>query len=400
MRNNKNLIPLVYIGAMYFTVGFTMGINSYLLPFLQLALAVSAGESYLILAATFSAFLLFGYPSSLLIKKIGYKKTMATAFAIYAAGFMMFIPSAKCCSLNLFLLASFLCGTGNAILQAAINPYVTILGPIESAAKRMSMMGICNAFAWPTAPIVLALVIGKNIEDTTLVDITHPFLLISIVSLILSGVMLFAPLKEIKAKGEEEANWGDCPYAEHKKSIWQFPHLLIGCLALFLYVGVETVTSATIVDYATNIGLSNPDHYAIYPSIGMVTGYICGILLIPQFVTQKTALKICAYIALVGTLLVVFTPPEISIVCVTIISLGCSLMYPSLWPLAIVDLGRFTKTGSSLLVTSIVGGAVIPTCFGFLKDSVGNQNAYWLCLPSFLFILFYAYWGYKIRVQT
>lgn len=397
MEHKRYFIPLVYIGAMYFTVGFTMGINSYLLPLLQSALEVSAGESYLVLAATFSAFLLFGYPSSLLIRKIGYKKTMALAFAIYAIGFMMFIPSAHSCSMPLFLFASFLCGTGNAVLQAAINPYVTILGPIDSAAKRMSMMGICNAFAWPTAPIVLAFIIGKSIEDVALIDITKPFFIISLVSLILGVIMLFAPLEEIKAKGEDEADWGDCPYAVNKKSIWSFPHLLIGCIALFVYVGVETIASATTVDYATNIGLSNPDHYAIYPSIGMVTGYICGILLIPKWISQKMALKVCAYVAIVGTLLVVFSPPEISIVCVTIISLGCSLMYPSLWPLAIVDLGRFTKTGASLLVTSIVGGAVIPTCFGFLKDGVGNQGAYWLCLPCFLFVLFYACYGCKIR---
>jgi glucose/galactose transporter len=385
---------------MYFTVGFTMGINSYLLPLLQSTLEVSAGESYLVLAATFSAFLLFGYPSSFLIKKIGYKRTMALAFAIYAIGFTMFISSAHRCSLSLFLLASFLCGTGNAVLQAAINPYVTILGPIESAAKRMSIMGICNAFAWPTAPIILSLIIGKNIEEVALIDITKPFLIISVISLILSVVMLFAPLKEIKAKGEDEAHWDDCPYAAHKKSILQFPHLLIGCITLFFYVGVETIASATTVDYAADLGLSNPDRYAVYPSIGMVTGYICGILFIPKLVSQKMALTVCTYIAVTGTLLVVFSPPEISIVCITVISLGCSLMYPSLWPLAIVDLGRFTKTGSSLLVTSIVGGAVIPTCFGFLKDKVGSQDAYWLCLPCFLFILFYARHGCKIRTDS
>lgn len=374
-----------------------MGINSYLLPLLQSALDVSAGESYLVLAATFSAFLLFGYPASLLIKKIGYKKTMAIAFGIYAIGFIMFIPSAHSHSLLLFLVASFLCGTGNAVLQAAINPYVTILGPIDSAAKRMSMMGICNAFAWPIAPIVLALIIGKPLEEVALVDITKPFLVISIISLFLSVVMLYAPLEEIKAKGEDSARSDDCPYAAGKKSIWEFPHLLIGCLALFLYVGVETIASATTVDYAANIGLLNPDHYAIYPSIGMVTGYICGILFIPKVISQNTALKVCACIAIAGTLLVILTPPGISILCVTVISLGCSLMYPVLWPLAIVDLGRFTKTGASLLVTSIVGGAVIPTCFGFLKDAFGNQQAFWLCLPCFLFILYYACYGCKIR---
>lgn len=400
MNSKKYIVPLIFIGAMYFTVGFTIGINSYLVPLLQSALKVSAGQSYLVLAATFSAFLLLGYPASLIIKKIGYRRTMALAFGIYAVSFLMFIPSAHYLSLPLFLVASFLCGTANAVLQAAINPYVTILGPIESAARRMSMMGICNAFAWPTAPIFLAFVIGKDIKDVALSDITEPFILISIMSLIFGIVMLFAPLKEIKAVGEDEADASECSYALHKKNIFQFPHLIIGCIALFLYVGVETISDATTVDYATNLGLANADKYAMIPSLGMVTGYILGIILIPRYICQRVALKICCFVAIIGTLFVAFSPLHLSIWCIYLMALGCSLMYPSLWPLAIVDLGRFTKTGSSLLVTSIVGGAVIPTCFGFLKDGVGNQYAYLLCLPCFLFILYYACHGYKIRTKS
>jgi fucose permease len=264
----------------------------------------------------------------------------------------------------------------------------------------MSIMGICNAFAWPTAPIFLAFVIGKDIKNVALTDINEPFIMIAIISVVLGVIMYFSPLEEIKAVGEDEADIADCAYAANKKSIWQFPHLLIGCLALFLYVGVETVADATTVDYAANLGLAGPDRYAIISSLGMVTGYIIGILLIPKIISQNTALKICGFVAIVGTLLVILTPPNVSIYCIYCISLGCSLMYPSLWPLAIVDLGRFTKTGSSLLVTSIVGGAVIPTCFGFLKDGIGNQWAYSLCLPCFLFILYYAYYGCKIRTKS
>lgn len=392
-------MPLIYIGVMYFTVGFTLGVNSYLVPLLQSALHVSAGQSYLVLAANFAAFLLFAYPTSLLIRKIGYKRTMSLAFLCYAIGFVLFVPSASLRSLPLFLAASFVCGTANATLQSAINPYVTILGPIDSAARRMSIMGICNAFAWPTAPIVLAWVIGKPLGQVALTDISKPFLMIAAVSVALSLVMLKAPLEEIKAVGEDEESVADCPYAAGKTSIWQFPHLILGGLTLFLYVGVETVADATTVDYAASLGLPNPDRYAVLPSIGMVTGYVCGILLIPRRLSQNKALRICSFVAILGSLLVIFAPARLSIYCVMFISLGCSLMYPSIWPLAIVDLGRFTKTGSSVLVSGIVGGAVIPTLFGFMKDAWGNQNAYWICLPCFLAVMLYAFWGCKIRTR-
>ena len=203
----------------------------------------------------------------------------------------------------------------------------------------------------------------------------------------------------MKAVGEDEECVDDCPYAAGKRSIWQFPHLLLGCLALFLYVGVETLALATTVDYATALGLSDPQQYALFPSIGLVTGYVCGIVFIPRWLRQDTVLKICAWLAVFGSLLIVLTPAEWSIWAVSIIALACSLMWPALWPLAMADLGRFTKQGSSLLVIAIVGGAVIPPIFGLLKDLFGAQNAYWICLPCFLYILYYALVGYKIRIH-
>ena len=399
MKQNKPtyLLPLIFVGIMFFAIGFALGINSYLVPLLTNALSISSGQSYLVIAVTFSAFLIFGYPASILIARIGYKKTMALSFLMFALGFYLFIFSADNGGLLLFLAASFICGMGNTFLQASVNPYITILGPIESAAKRISIMGICNKLAWPISPIFLAAVIGKNVDEVQLVDIKLPFLLIMGIFVLLGILVLVAPLPEVKAVGEEEDAIADCPYAANKTSIWQFPHLLLGCLALFFYVGVETLALATTVDYAASLGFTNPQDYSVYPSIGLVTGYILGIVFIPKYLHQETALKICAWLALAGSLLIVLTPSQVSIWFVAVIALSCSLMWPALWPLAMTDLGRFTKSGSSLLVIAIVGGAIIPAVFGLLKDAIGIQNAYWLCVPCFLYILYYAMLGYKVR---
>ena len=399
MKQNKPtyLLPLIFVGIMFFAIGFALGINSYLVPLLTNALSISSGQSYLVIAVTFSAFLIFGYPASILIARIGYKKTMALSFLMFALGFYLFIFSADNGGLLLFLAASFICGMGNTFLQASVNPYITILGSIESAAKRISIMGICNKLAWPISPIFLAAVIGKNVDEVQLVDIKLPFLLIMGIFVLLGILVLVAPLPEVKAVGEDEDAIADCPYAANKTSIWQFPHLLLGCLALFFYVGVETLALATTVDYAASLGFTNPQDYSVYPSIGLVTGYILGIVFIPKYLHQETALKICAWLALAGSLLIVLTPSQVSIWFVAVIALSCSLMWPALWPLALTDLGRFTKSGSSLLVIAIVGGAIIPAVFGLLKDAIGIQNAYWLCVPCFLYILYYAMLGYKVR---
>lgn len=396
---NKFLMPLIIIGVMFFVIGFALGINSYLIPLLKQSLDISSGESYLILAATFSAFLIFGYPASMVIGKIGYKKTMALSFIMFALGFYLFIPSATNGSLALFLVASFISGMGNTFLQASVNPYITILGPIDSAARRISFMGIANKLAWPVAPLFLSLVIGKEVETVQLTDINFPFVLIIGFFLALGVFAYFAPLPEVKAAGEEEGSEADCPYAANKTSIWQFPHLLLGVLALFLYVGVETVSLGTLVDYANSLQLPNAEYYAWIAPIGMIIGYIAGIILIPKYISQSKALLIVASIAVFGSLMVVLMPEALSIYFISFMAVGCSLMWPAIWPLAMVDLGKFTKAGSSLMVIAIVGGALIPTLYGFLKDSIGAQQAYWLCVPCFLYILYYAIHGHKIRVK-
>lgn len=396
-KTHNYALPLAIIGSMFFIVGFALGINSYLIPLLQSTLEVSSGMSYLLIASTFCAFLLFSYPAAKIIGKIGYKKTMSFSFVLFAVAFVLFIPSAKGESLPLFIFASFLSGVANTVLQTAINPYVTILGPMESGARRMSLMGICNSMAWAAAPVFLAAVIGKSIDEAVLTDITTPFIIIISIFVVLGILTLFAPLEEVKAAGEDETQADDCPYAAGKTSIWQFPHLILGALAMFFYTGVETLALSSVVDYANSLHFPNPQVYALWPSIGMAIGYILGIIFIPRFISQVKALRICCWLAVIGTLLIVLTPSYVSIWCVAFIALACSLMNPAIWPLAITDLGRFTKVGSSLVVASFGGGALIPLIFGFLKDGIGNQAAYWICLPCYLFIFYYAYVGYRIR---
>jgi glucose/galactose transporter len=401
MDNKRNFaIPIAFIGMMFFSIGFALGINSFLIPVLNGTLGVSSGESYLILAATFSTFIIFGYPASLVIAKIGYKRTMALSFLLFAVAFALYIPSARFESFILFLVASFVSGIGNTFLQASVNPYITILGPIESAARRISIMGICNKLAWPVAPIFLAFVIGKETTDTLISDLYLPFYIIIGVFMLLGVVSLMAPLPEVKAAGEDSDSGDESAYAKSKTSIWQFPHLLLGALALFFYVGVETVALGTLVDYASWLKLPNASMYAWISPIGMVIGYICGIIFIPKYLSQAKALMICSVLGIAGSILVVLTPAAMSIWFLALIAIGCSLIWPAIWPLAMADLGKFTKTGASFLVMAIAGGAIIPTAYGFLKDSVGAQNSYWIALPIFIYILYYGVSGYKIRTSV
>lgn len=398
-QKNNYLFPLAIIGLFFFSIGFALGINSYLMPVLKNAMHISGAASSLLLAATFIPFLLFGIPATHCIRLIGYKRTMALSFAIFAAAFALFILAAKQNSLTWFLIASFVSGAANAVLQASVNPYVTILGPLDSAARRISCMGISNKLAWPVTTLFITLVIGKGIGDTQLSDLYMPFTIIIAIFLLLGVIALLAPLLDVKAAGEDESDTTTASnsYADGKTSILQFPHLLLGCLALFLYVGVETISLATATGYAQSLGLEG-DNYGFIPSVGMIVGYVCGVIFIPRYLSQAAAMRICAIIALVGSIAVAVVPnPVFSVCCIFLMALGCSLMWPALWPLAMADLGKFTKAGSSLLTMAIAGGAVMPWVQGLVQDAFSYQTSYWVSVPCFLFILYYGLAGYKVR---
>lgn len=365
MKQKTNyLFPLAIIGLFFFSIGFALGINSYLMPVLEKSMHISGAASSLLLAATFIPFLLFGIPATHCIKAIGYKRTMALSFAIFAAAFGLFILAAKQNSLTWFLIASFVSGAANAVLQASVNPYVTILGPMDSAARRISCMGISNKLAWPVTTLFITLVIGKGIGDTQLSDLYMPFTIIIGIFLLLGVIALMAPLPDVKAAGEDESERGD-----------------------------------EAAGYAQSLGLEG-DNYGFIPSVGMIVGYICGVIFIPRYLSQAAAMRICAIIALVGSVAVAVVPdPVISVYCIFLMALGCSLMWPALWPLAMADLGKFTKSGASLLTMAIAGGAVMPWLRGVVQDWTSFQTSYWVSVPCFLFILYYGLVGYKIRTK-
>ena len=410
-KQSTLFIPLLLIGILFFVIGFGVGISGFLTPFLQSALNLTVTQSYLVTAAIFSAFLIFGSPAGQLIKKVGYRVSMVIALLIMALGMILFVPSANMASFPVFLLALFVGGIGNTLLQASVNPYVTIVGPMESAAMRMSLMGIMNKLAWWLGPVFLGLFLDLN--NVSLDQVSLPFYIVTGILVALAVFMYFAPLPEVKADGEDESS--DAPatesgsYGNSKKSIFQMPHVLLGVLALFFYVGVETLPMVSIIGYANTVfgeGMTNPESYAKWVPIGMFIGYIFGVVAIPRLISQTKALRLFAIIGVLASTGVLLLPGEIGIYFLVAIGFANSIMWGAIWPLAIADLGKFTKTGSSLLVMAIVGGAIFPLLFGAIIDlfqsgiapTVANYKAaYTIFLQAYLFTLYFAVAGYKIR---
>lgn len=391
------VLPMIIIASMFSILGFAVGINAFFVPFVKAAFNINTAMSYLVTTATFSAFVIFGIPSGKILKIAGYKRSIVIAFLLMALGMLFIVPAAKWISFPVFLFALFVNGMGQTLLNAAVNPYITILGPEKSAAQRISIMGICNKLSFGFAPVVLA--VFMNTTNVQLNDAVAPFYIISCILVLLGVLSYFAPLPEVKAAGEDE-NEKDTTsvYASSKNSIFQFPHLLLGALGIFLYVGVENAVLTSINDYAIEIGLPSPEKFAGFTSAAYVIGYLLGIFLIPKVISQINAMIICALIGIGSSLLIVFLPGTISIYFVAFLGFANSLIWPAIWPLALADMGKFTKSGSSFLVMGIAGGGLVPPVLGLLKDYYSSyQQAYWMLLPFYLYFLFYAMSGYKIR---
>ena len=411
---NKFFLPLIIIGVAFFVIGFGVGINGIMVPILEGVFNLSKGMSYLVLTATFSAFLIFGGPSGMVVKKIGYKKSLILSLSIMSLGMLLFIPSAKMGSsmsgFYMFLAAAFIGGIGNTLLQTTINPYVTICGPIDKAAQRLCAMGVMNQSAWYLGPIFLSLFI--NVKQPDIAKAAIPFGIAAGVIALFALLMAFISLPEIAAEGESEtvADTDDEAVLaiNRKKSVWQIPHLILGTIALFLYVGVETLPMASVIDFASTIGLDNPEQYSAFGPAGMITGYIVSIFVL-QWISQNRAMIIFLLIALTSSIFLVVLPAKIAIYFLSGLGFAHSIMWGSIWAMTINKLGKFTKSGSSMLVVAIVGGAVIPLVFGFILDALipagqaatadDFQKAFRLFIPCYLFILYYAIAGHKAGLK-
>jgi glucose/galactose transporter len=305
-------------------------------------------------------------------------------------------------------------GTGLSILQTASNPYATILGPRESAAKRISILGICNKLAGAIAPVILAYYIlhdgdafvdnlktlgeaARSAELDILAErVIKPYVVMTIVLFLLGVGIRYSPLPEIDVENEEESKNNEL---SGKKSIFAFPHLLMGVIALFFYVGAEVIAGDTIIRYGISIGIeiATAKAFTSYTLISMVVGYIIGIILIPKYISQRLALLYSGVLGVVFTICAIYTSGLSSVFFIAILGLANALVWPAIWPLAIHNLGSFIKTGSALLIMAIAGGALLPLVWGKLADSWGSQQAYWILIPSYLIIIYYAVWGYKLK---
>jgi FHS family L-fucose permease-like MFS transporter len=417
VKPNNTTRSLIIIGALFFIFGFITWLSSVLIPYLQIACELNNVQAYLVAFSFYISYFVMSIPSGWILKRSGFKNGMSIGLLAMAVGSLLFIPAALSRTYATFLVGLFIQGTGMAILQTASNPYLTILGPRESAARRISIMGICNGIAGAIAPIILGAVILSDADALTkrlgslnvtekvfeLNKLVHlvimPYVIIVIVLVILSVLLYRSNLPEIDT---EEENEEVASANVNKTSILQFPHLILGVFTLFLYVGVEVIAGNTIINYAAlqGIALSSAKFFTSLTLVGMLAGYIVGIICIPKYISQPQALKISSVLGLVFIAAALYTHGYTSVFFIAMLGVSNSLIWPSIWPLAIADLGRFTKTGSALLVMAIAGGAVIPLLYGYLTDIYNAKLAYLIVIPCYAASWLYAVWGHKVRTST
>lgn len=415
-QSKSSILPIIIIGALFFIFGFVTWLNGTLIPYLKIACELNTFQSLLVAFAFYISYFVMALPSSWLLEKTGFKKGMMLGLLVMALGALLFIPAANSRTYYLFLLGLFVIGTGLSVLQTAVNPYITIVGPIESAAKRISIMGVCSKVAGVLAPIILGAIIlsdadvlvkelatlndaQKNIQLNNLAArVIFPYTTMAIILAGLALMILFSPLPEIEPTQEEVINSTN---AVKKTSVWQFPNLVLGVIALFLYVGVEVMAGDTIGSYGQSQGipLSVAKNFTSYTLVAMILGYFAGIICTPKYISQDKALAISAIVGAIFSIIVVSTSGYTSVLFIALLGFANALMWPAIWPLAIDQLGEFTKKGSALLIMAIAGGALLPLLYGRLADinTIGPKQAYWIMLPSYGFILFYALKGSKLN---
>lgn len=401
------------IGVLFFIFGFITWANGTLIPYLKIACELNDTQQYYVATAFFAAYFIMAIPSSLILKKTGFKNGMSLGLFIMAIGALLFIPAAQTRTYNLFLLGLFIIGTGLALLQTAANPFVTVLGPIESAAQRISIMGICNKIAGICAIYVLGSIALKDADgikaklltldvagkaselDALAARVIQPYMIIAVILTVLAIAIFFVKMPEVH---EEESNV-DSSLSNSKTSIFQFPHLLLGALAIFFYVGVEVISYDTFAGFGEYLGfpLTDAKNFATFTGYALLVGYIFNIVAIPKFISQQKAMFSLTILSMILVVLSVFTSGKVAVVCFMLLGFSNAVMWPAIWPLAIDGLGKFTKTGSALLIMGIVGGAILPPLYGKISLLIENrQLAYLMMIPCYLFILYYAMVGHKV----
>jgi glucose/galactose transporter len=386
--------PLMMIGILFFVFGFITWVNSVLIAFFKDAFQLNNFDSLLVTFAFFISYFVMAIPSSWVLAKTGFKRGMSLGLLCMAIGTLLFIPAAKMANYPMFLFGLFVIGTGLALLQTASNPYVTILGPSESAAKRISVMGICNKVAGILSQFIfggLFLSTGL-VGDEKLNTVITPYGIMTLILIALAIWVWFSSLPEVEAEEVVEE------IGLVKESVWSYPNLVLGLVAFFLYVGVEVIAGDTIINYGVSQGFDKDvaKIFTTYTLYGMLAGYFVGILFIPKYLSQQKALNYSAILGVLFSIGAILFTGFASVLCLALLGLANALMWPALWPLAIQGLGKFTKLGSALIIMMISGGALLPLLYGKIADQIGDtQKAYVIMIPCYIFIYFYATIGHK-----
>ena len=424
LTKRDTVVSIFIIGLLFFIFGFVSWVNAILIPYFKIACELTHFKAYLVTFAFYISYFIMSVPSSFLLKKVGFKKGMMIGFWTMSVGAFIFVPAALTRTYEIFLVGLFTIGAGLAILQTAANPYITVLGPKESAAQRISIMGICNKGAGIIAPLLFAAVILKATDTDLFAQLANmgagdksaaldelirrvilPYTCVGTVLFALGLMVRYSPLPEINTEHETAevaaANMG-------KKSIFQFPYLILGAIAIFLHVGTQVIAIDTIIGYANsmNIPLMEAKVFPSYTLFATICGYIIGIITIPKFISQVNALRLCTLLGTLFTLLIIYTKgqveflehvTDISIWFVVLLGFANSLVWAGIWPLALDGLGKFTKLGASVMIMGLCGNAIMPLFYGYFADKFDVRHAYWVLFPCYLYLVFYAVYGHKVR---
>jgi MFS transporter, FHS family, L-fucose permease len=412
MEKNKTNFSIFIIGALFFVFGFVTWLNNVLIPFLQTSCELTSTQASFVNFAFYISYFVMAIPSSYILKKTGFANGMSLGLIVMAIGSIIFVPAALDRNFALFLIGLFVQGTGLALLQTAANPYVTILGPIESAAKRQSIMGVCNKVAGMIGILILysAIFSGsegmindiKNTTDLVLKNnlltelsrnVILPYIIMTVVLIALMLFVKTAKLPDINEDANVDEN------QDQKKSIFAFPYLWMGIIALFFYVGAEVVSVTYLIQYGDYMGIATEvsKNFGIYALISLVVGYLLGIILVPKVISQRVAGIINLVLALLLVTVALLTSGLVSIIAVILLSFTNAILWPAIWPLSIQGLGRHTKLGSAFLIMAIAGGGVLSVIYGRFSDLYNPQTAYSILYVAYGFMLFFVAIGCKIK---
>jgi MFS transporter, FHS family, L-fucose permease len=398
--------PFIIVTALFFIFGFITNLNMALVPHLKSVFSLPYGLAMLAESAFFLAYFVFSAPTSKLIENIGYKKTMVFSLFLQVVGALLFIPAAKFVNFPLFLTASFVIGAGVTALQTSANPYISILGPEKTAPIRLNLAQAANSIGGTLAPIIAGAFIltdpaqmksAQGIADTVRV----PYLLIAGGLLILGLAVAFLSLPQITATQSFRPGSENDPIL--KRSIWSYKHTVLGALGIFFYVGVEVSLASIMVNYFQQQGVSGAEKASSLIAFywgGQLTGRLLGAGIMSKIPASKL-LGVFGFAATVMVIISMFSTGHVAIWSLLLCGFFNSIMFPNIFTLGIVGLGPMTSKGSGLIMTAVVGGAVVPFLFGALADKVGIQHAFVLPMICYLYIAYYGLVGSKpVRTVT